>query len=528
MVLYHFTIPRQQQFRMATCPRVVGDFFRLVFISLCIVFTPKTTLAIQLTSTRNDTDCVDLRMILVFEDRPIDVTINLHTISADANNIPQQYFWENYIPYSRRNVSTTTFLEEICVPKNGCYLLQVVDNGKIGWDGNETSTTTTTNPSRAFSISFDQTIIGIYDSRVANSCFSVQWYQFGYACHDDTTEEGEVVDSEIDDSITESAIISIYRGSLPCPSSADNEANSGSSNETSTPDVSDADETILKGNNVTVTFSGPAITDEPTLSPTQELELPQSDTPSVSSEPSQIPTMIPTISTIPSLFPTGMTTTSNTPIIADIRPAITMPPNQESDMPSILLLASSTVPSDVPSTFPSMVPTAKCIDFFMIVQLDEHPEDMMLTLTSTNEHGSEDDVVIWDRIRPWNSDNGENSTFLAHQIVNHTTCIYEEECYTFVVEDMAQDGLTSPEKKSSANFDDSNSETEFVANVEFPTLNGYFTLSYGTDRIISYYDGNVDGCYRKKIYKFGLSMNCAMTESTEPSDRSCPQVRRRR
>ena len=524
MNLNQLSIRRQHRLLTASSPQNVGSILRLVFISLCIFYAQTTTLAIQLTSSnRNDTDCVDLRMILVFEDRPIDVTINLHTVSNDANNIPPQYYWENYVPFSRMNVSTTTFLEEICVPKNGCYLLQVVDNGKIGWNGNETLEATDTDLSRSFSISFDQTMIGIYDSRLSNSCYSVQWYQFGYSCNDDTTdEEEEEVDSGIDDRNIDSTIISIYRGSLPCQTSTEATNTGSSSNETSTTDTSDPDEAILKSSNVTLIFSGPASTDEPTFSPTQELELQQSDTPSVSSEPSVIPTTIPTISTIPSLV---LISTSNSPIIADIRPAITMPPDMQLDIPTSLI-ASSTAPSDVPSIFPSMVPTAKCVDFFMIVVLDEHPEDMKLTLTSTNEHGSEDDIVIWDRIRPWRSD--ENNTFFAHQIVNQTTCIYEEECYTFIVEDIAQDGLTTPEKQSSINLDDSSSETEFVANVEIPTMNGYYTLSYGTDRIISYYDGNVDGCYRKKIYKFGLSMTCAMTESTEPSDRSCPQVRRRR
>ena len=165
----------------------------------------------------------------------------------------------------------------------------------------------------------------------------------------------------------------------------------------------------------------------------------------------------------------------------------------------------------------------------MIVKLDEHPEDMVLTLTSTHEHGSDDDVVIWDRIRPWNGENGTNITYTVHQMVNQTTCIYEDECYTFIVEDMAQDGLVSAEQKSSTSIDNTDtSETDFVANVEIPRMGGYFMLSYDTDRIISYYDGNVDGCYRKKIYKFGLSSDCVMTETTEPSDRSCPQVRRRR
>ena len=166
-----------------------------------------------------------------------------------------------------------------------------------------------------------------------------------------------------------------------------------------------------------------------------------------------------------------------------------------------------------------MVPTAKCIDFFVIVQLDDHPEDIMLTLTSTNEYGADDDVLIWDHLQPWNVSDGESDTFFAHQMVNQTTCIHEDECYTFIVEDMAQDGLTSMEQKSSAASDD---------NGEFPPMSGYFMLSYDSGRIISYYDGKVDGCYSKKIYKFGLSTDCANTETTEPSDSSCPQVRRRR
>ena len=490
----------------------VGDLVRIV-IFLYVCFAPTTTLAIQLTNNQNDTDCVDLRLIIVFEDRPIDVTINLHTASKQ----PQLYYWENYVPYSRKNVSTTSLLEEICVPRNECYILQVVDNAKIGWSANETPTSTSTNSSRAFSISFDQNIIGIYDSRVVNSCFSVQWYQFGYSCHDETAEDGDVIDN-----ITESSIISIYRGSLPCPTSAENQTNLNNTNTTGTPNISDADETILKGSNVTLSFSGTDISAEPTSAPTDELN--PSETPSVSSAPSKIPA----ISKLPSLVPTEIATSSKSPIVAEIDPAILIPADFESDMPSTLL-SSSTVPSDAPSSFPSMVPTAKCIDFFVIVKLDEHPEDMVLTLTSTHEHGSDDDVVIWDRIRPWNGENGTNITYTVHQMVNQTTCIYEDECYTFIVEDMAQDGLVSAEQNSSTSIDNTDtSETDFVANVEIPRLGGYFMLSYDTDRIISYYDGNVDGCYRKKIYKFGLSSDCVMTETTEPSDRSCPQVRRRR
>ena len=109
---HHLRISRQQQHFVATTgSRLVSDSFRIVFLVLFFYFTPRTTFAIQLTSDNNDSDCVDLRMIMAFEDRPIDVTINLHTASAiDANNQPQQYYWENYIPYDRRNVSTTTLL----------------------------------------------------------------------------------------------------------------------------------------------------------------------------------------------------------------------------------------------------------------------------------------------------------------------------------------------------------------------------------------------------------------------------------
>ncbi len=485
-------------------PRFGGDVLvRIVFMTLLlgICFTPRTTSAMSLASDRDDIDCVVLRMILVFEDRPTEVTINLHTV-ATSHSINQtlQYYWESYQPYSRMNVSTTTLLEEICVPKDECYLLQVVDNDKIGWNSNETLSTSPTNSSRAFSISFDESVIGIYDSRIKNSCFSVQWYQFGYSCHDDATEtEDDEENSETGD--TESTIFSIYRGSLPCQSISD------------AANITEPDETILKGNNVTVSFSGPAIADEPTFSPTQESSLMPSETPSVSSEPSLIPTKMPSISAMPSLVPSAVV-----PDAVNIQPAITIPPNMESDMPS-LSLSSSVFPSDLPSAFPSMVPTAKCINFFVIVKLDDHPEDIMLTLTSTNEYGADDDIVIWDRIQPWDVSDGESDKFFAHQMVNQTTCIHEDECYTFIVEDMAQDGLTSMEQKSSAASDD---------NAEFPALGGYFMLSYDSDRIISYYDGKVDGCYSKKIYKFGLSMDCANTETTEPSDNSCPQVRRRR
>jgi hypothetical protein len=511
----HLRILRQLHVTAAACPRTVSDLVRIVGIVLCIFFASTTTTsAIQLTSDKNGTKCIDLRMILVFEDRPIDVTINLHTVSTiDTNNEPQQYYWENYVPYSRTNVSTTSLLEEICIPRNECYILQVVDNAKIGWDANAAPTITPTNSTRAFSISFDQHVIGIYDSRVVNSCFAVQWYQFGYSCRDDTTEDSATIDNS-----TESTMISIYRGSLPCPTS--NEANTGNSNGTGTPNISDADETILKGNNITVSFSGTDISGEPTIAPTQELDLQRSDSPSVSSAPSKIPSMMPSISRLPSSIPTNIAMSSNSPIVADSQPATTITPHFDSDMPSILLL-SSIGPSDVPSNFPSMVPTVECVKFFMIVRLDEHPEDMILTLTSTNEPGSEDDVVIWDRIRPWNSGEGKNVTYDQQQFVNQTTCIHTDECYTFVVEDIAQDGLTSTAQEPSTNVTNGNEAA-------FPTLGGYFTLSYDTDRIISYYDGNVDGCYHKKIYNFGLSSNCVMTETTEPMDRSCPQVRRRR
>jgi hypothetical protein len=510
-------------------PRAVSESVpNIFFIVLFIAYTAATTsAAIQLKTDRNGTVCVNLRMILAFEDSPVDVAINLHTISTiDAKIQPPKYYWENYVPYSRTNVSTTTLLEEICVPRNQCYLLQVVDNAKIGWDADEVPASTPTNISRAFSISFDQTIIGIYDSRIVDSCFSVQWYQFGYSCNDETTEDGETIDSG-----TDSTIISIYRGSLPCRTSSENQANTGNSNETDTPDTSDADETILEGQNVTVSFSESDTSNTPTITPTIALDAPLqlSDSPSMSSAPSNIPSSVPSLSRLPSLIPSDVKSSLNSPIVADAQPSISLSPNAESDTPSVLVLSSSMGPSDLPSHFPSMVPTIYCVDFFMIVQLDEHPEDMVLTLTSTNEVGSEDDVVIWDRVRPWSSDDGVNETYHLHQIVNQTTCIYVDECYTLVVEDMAQDGLTPTEERSSSNDNNGNvSETSFIANDEFPTRGGYYTLSYDTDRIISYYDGNFDGCYHKKIYKFGLSMNCVMTETTEPSDRSCPQVRRRR
>ena len=489
------TIDKRLRFGGDVLVRIV---FMVLLLGVCRTF--RTTSAMSLASDRDDSDCVVLRMILVFEDRPSEVTINLHTVAAsNSMNQTLQYYWESYRPYSRVNVSTTTLLEEICVPKDECYLLQVVDNDKIGWNTNKTLSESATNSSRAFSISFDESVIGIYDSRIKNSCFSVQWYQFGYSCHDDATEKND--EEKIEDGDTESAIFSIYRGSLPCQSVSDAE------------NVTEPDETILKGNNVTVSFSGPAINDEPTLSPSRESALTPSEISSASSEPSLIPTKMPSISSMPSLVPSAVV-----PDAVNIQPDTTLPPNMESDMPS-LSISSSVFPSDLPSAFPSMVPTAKCIDFFVIVQLDDHPEDIMLTLTSTNEYGADDDVLIWDHLQPWNVSDGESDTFFAHQMVNQTTCIHEDECYTFIVEDMAQDGLTSMEQKSSAASDD---------NGEFPPMSGYFMLSYDSGRIISYYDGKVDGCYSKKIYKFGLSTDCANTETTEPSDSSCPQVRRRR
>ena len=519
MNVNHSRLSQQQHLLATSSPRLVSDLVRIIFFALCLLFTSTRTLAIQLRSETNDTECVYLRMNIVFEDRPLDVSINLHTASAiDTSNQPKQYYWDDYIPYGRTNVSTTSLLEEVCIPRNECYILQVIDNAKIGWNANEATKSTVTNSSRAFSVSFDQNLISIYDSRFVDTCFSVLWYQFGYSCRDDTTEDSENIDNG-----SESSIISIYRGSLPCPTSTENQANTENNNETDVPNISDADETILKGNNVTV--SDKDSTGVPTFAPTQEMDVQPSDSPSVSSAPSKIPTMIPSLSRLPSLIPsTDLTASSNSPIVADNQPALSLTPSFASDIPSILLLSIN--PSDVPSMFPSMVSTRKCVDFFVIVRLDEHPEDMILTLSSTNYHGSEDDVVIWDHIRPWNSSNVSNVT---HPFVNQTTCIHEDECYTFVVEDTAQDGLTSTEQRSSTNVNKGNvAGTEFVANAEFPTLNGYYTLSYDTDRIISYYDGNVDGCYRKKIYKFGLSSSCVMTETTEPSDRSCPQVRRRR
>ena len=55
----------------------------------------------------------------------------------------------------------------------------------------------------------------------------------------------------------------------------------------------------------------------------------------------------------------------------------------------------------------------------------------------------------------------------------------------------------------------------------FQQQHGYYSLLFD-DRIISYYDANRDGCYRSKVYKFGLSPVCSYTEITDPIDRSCP------
>jgi hypothetical protein len=151
---------------------------------------------------------------------------------------------------------------------------------------------------------------------------------------------------------------------------------------------------------------------------------------------------------------------------------------------------------------------------------------MVLTLIVSNDHGSEDDVVIWDHIRPWmkNGDiKNDTTTTFVHQIVNKTTCIYSDECYTFTVEDLAQDGLTQ-----FTSIDSSQAENTNATTPPPPPLLGYYTLMLENDRIISYYNSALHGCYQSKIYKFGLSLSCAMTETTVPTDQSCPQVRRRR
>jgi hypothetical protein len=528
-------------------------------------YTMAQTQTITTIMNTTQDDCIDLSLILAFDDRPIDVSINLRT----TDGVSSFYYWRDYIPY--QNESTTTLQEELCLPKDACYLLQVVDKGKIyGWT--TTTNTTTTNETvekdltRAYVLSVNRNVIDIYDSRVPDSCFSVHWYQFGYACT-------KGIDIAENDSTTESTstVISVHQGSIPCPKSEieDNDNNNtnqtmndvSSTNTSTTTPPENTNEISIKGMNVTISFQEPSSNTSvgtpmtppssvPSLVPSLFLS---SDTPvqvdmSSSSSPSNsVPSDTPIqvdispSSSSPSLVPTdtpiqvnmslssspSSSVPSNTPIQVDLSPSppSSVPSNTPvvfetggNSIPSVVLLSdmpsihSSIHPSDIPSNMPSIVPTIQCIDFHFIVHTDDHPEEMVLTLVVTNEHGSEDDIVIWDHIQPW-----KNSTFVQ-QIVNETTCIYSDECYTFTVEDSAQDGLTKQTFP--------NSQTENTNNTA--SISGYFTLMLEDDRIISYYDSKLHGCYRRKVYKFGLSFKCAMTETTDPVDQSCPQVRRQR
>jgi hypothetical protein len=425
--------------------------------------------------------CADLRLLFVLAERPADIALSLQqqtTTSSSANNNSAVVYWgDDHRPYASSNsVMGATVIQEICLPSDDCYLLRIVDTAQ-----GSASTPTTSLAVRAYSISYGNNLLGFYDSTAADSyCFAEQWYQFGNRCFDDTN----------------TSQWSVYHETVPCSNTTSSDQEQSSSSNTT-------DILILKDQNETQTspdVSLPPPLMEPSSVPTVFLFSPPVSMTSI--KLSQIPSVAPltTPSKAPSVAPSAFTL----PLPPSVTPSRAPDggPISLHSVDDVLHDALSSIPSDWPSALPSAVPTPDCVVFAMdLERADEAPEDMILTLVATRDFGTADDVLLWDHVRPWaaTTNSTGNST-------SQTTCLSRGNCYTFYVEDARADGLTA-------------------GNVS----GGYYTLSLD-DRILAYYDAQVHGCYARNIYQFGTddSVNCSFVERTEPSDRSCPQIRKRR
>ena len=416
-------------------------------------------------------DCQDLRLTFILAERPQDVALSLHS----TRNTSIVYFPEDHRPFSNPDA---TVIQEICLPPEDCYLLHIIDTAQNSSSSDaEASTTLAT---RAYSLSFGPNHLGVYDSTI-EPCFFVQWYQFGNRCLEPDASQW-----------------SVFHGSIACHNDDNNSTDS---------------DLIIKENNVTLTFPDVAVPVAPSRSPEKMSSSP-------SAEPSVAPNTEPSVHPVaePSQSPSGEPSSRPSSFLSNTTAAPSAHSDTTVDPDAVALGTPSAVPSDWPSSMPSSVPTAGCILFSFAVRTDDAPEDLILTLVSTRAFGADDDLVLWDHVRPWNSSassnvtsgwnnatetnttNTTNSTTAITESV--TTCLSRGECYTFYVEDARRDGLTAGHP-------------------------GYYTLALD-DRILAYYDATVHGCYGRNVYKFGNDVDCTFLETTEPEDRSCPQVRRRR
>ena len=124
----------------------------------------------------------------------------------------------------------------------------------------------------------------------------------------------------------------------------------------------------------------------------------------------------------------------------------------------------------------------ECTTFRFLVSLDEFPDDVMYTLK--NKKGK----TIWDE-RPWDArDSGK--------VYVNEVCLDPFDCYTFSIADATGDGLTKAMREGKA---------------------GSFVVEYGSD-VIASYDGESDGCYKRRSNTFG---HCTNSNSSVPADGAC-------